>query len=154
MITYDNKLILGSTWHDQHSTIAGTACRQKKDSDFSTFATPFGCGECGKIFSCQSHLDIHSRTHTGVRPYVCAVCNKGFTVKCNMERHMITHYRKLNRWNVSNIKGNGYTYKGVNYQNRLCLPSHNKTILEEKSLLLRRTWKQTRSHRTILPLKN
>ena len=54
----------------------------------------FQCGDCGKILSCQSHLDIHSRSHTGVRPYVCPYCHKGFTVKCNMERHMVTHLRQ------------------------------------------------------------
>ena len=55
--------------------------------------SPYVCGDCGKVVACQSHLDIHRRSHTGFRPYVCTVCEKGFTVKCNLERHMVTHLK-------------------------------------------------------------
>ena len=61
--------------------------------DRPSYTTQFACGDCGKIFSRQSHLEIHSRTHSGIRPYVCPICKRGFTVKCNLERHMITHMR-------------------------------------------------------------
>ena len=51
-------------------------------------STPFRCSTCFKMFSCQSHLIIHERRHTGARPFVCKVCGKSFTQSNNLYRHM------------------------------------------------------------------
>ncbi|XP_028293925.1 sal-like protein 1a isoform X2 [Gouania willdenowi] len=49
------------------------------------------CDICGKIFACQSALDIHYRSHTKERPFICTACNRGFSTKGNLKQHMLTH---------------------------------------------------------------
>ncbi|XP_059191636.1 sal-like protein 1 [Centropristis striata] len=49
------------------------------------------CDICGKIFACQSALDIHYRSHTKERPFICTTCNRGFSTKGNLKQHMLTH---------------------------------------------------------------
>lgn len=49
------------------------------------------CSVCRKPFSSASALQIHSRTHTGVRPFRCDVCSKTFTTKGNLKVHAATH---------------------------------------------------------------
>ncbi|XP_022617340.1 sal-like protein 1 [Seriola dumerili] len=55
-----------------------------------TFKNTF-CDICGKIFACQSALDIHYRSHTKERPFICMTCNRGFSTKGNLKQHMLTH---------------------------------------------------------------
>ena len=49
------------------------------------------CADCGKQFSRPSHLEIHYRSHSGIKPFSCHVCGMCFSVKCNLERHQLTH---------------------------------------------------------------
>ncbi|XP_016352657.1 sal-like protein 1 [Sinocyclocheilus anshuiensis] len=49
------------------------------------------CDICGKMFACQSALDIHYRSHTKERPFICTACNRGFSTKGNLKQHMLTH---------------------------------------------------------------
>ncbi|XP_017776250.1 PREDICTED: protein glass-like isoform X2 [Nicrophorus vespilloides] len=49
------------------------------------------CRFCSKVFSNLGNLQIHMRTHTGMKPYVCEVCSKGFAQSCNLTNHMRIH---------------------------------------------------------------
>lgn len=48
---------------------------------------------CNKRFVQKTHLDIHRRTHTGLKPYVCTKDNCGltFSQRGNLKTHMRRH---------------------------------------------------------------
>ncbi|CAB1434049.1 unnamed protein product [Pleuronectes platessa] len=50
-----------------------------------------GCRFCGKMFSSDSALQIHLRSHTGERPYQCPVCLSRFTTRGNLKVHFLRH---------------------------------------------------------------
>ena len=51
------------------------------------------CKVCGKKFTCNSHLAIHSRIHTGDKPFKCDTCGKRFAQSSNLNSHKVTHFR-------------------------------------------------------------
>ncbi|XP_069605801.1 oocyte zinc finger protein XlCOF22-like isoform X2 [Ranitomeya imitator] len=51
----------------------------------------FSCSECGKYFTCKSHIVTHLRTHTGDRPFSCSECGKCFNLKSILVTHQRTH---------------------------------------------------------------
>ena len=53
---------------------------------------PYTCDLCGKSFSQQRYLKLHSlRNHSDVNSHHCEVCYKGFTTPSSVKRHMLTH---------------------------------------------------------------
>ncbi|KZF21275.1 hypothetical protein L228DRAFT_169367 [Xylona heveae TC161] len=70
---------------------------QKTHLDIHTRAhtgvKPFICREpsCGQRFSQMGNLKTHERRHTGERPYECDICHKTFAQRGNVRAHKIVH---------------------------------------------------------------
>lgn len=61
------------------------------DSSTTTGRLQHACRFCGKMFSSDSSLQIHLRSHTGERPYQCPVCLNRFTTRGNLKVHFLRH---------------------------------------------------------------
>lgn len=46
-----------------------------------------GCPVCGAVLSPKTNLNVHLRTHSGVRPYACVLCNNRFRQKAHLMKH-------------------------------------------------------------------
>lgn len=75
----------------------GKAFYQKTHLEIHTRAhtgvKPFLCKEpsCGQRFSQLGNLKTHERRHTGERPYHCDICGKTFAQHGNVRAHKIVH---------------------------------------------------------------
>lgn len=54
---------------------------------------PFKCThqQCKKCFKNQHALNVHMRTHSGVKPFVCAVCSEAFSALSSLKIHERKH---------------------------------------------------------------
>ncbi|KAJ6634092.1 Zinc finger protein, partial [Pseudolycoriella hygida] len=76
----------------------GEDCKQwlsssgnKLDSVLDFVEKVFQCEVCNKKFSCNSHLQIHQRSHTGEKPFQCDKCESRFATKRSLIRHELRH---------------------------------------------------------------
>ncbi|KAG7805904.1 hypothetical protein KL921_005217 [Ogataea angusta] len=55
---------------------------------------PFLCPvpDCGKAFYRQSHLEVHSWSHSTTKPLGCNICHKGFVTSQQLLRHRASHH--------------------------------------------------------------
>lgn len=54
---------------------------------------PFKCTyqQCKKCFKNQHALNVHMRTHSGIKPFVCAVCSEAFSALSSLKIHERKH---------------------------------------------------------------
>nr|XP_046264959.1 sal-like protein 2 [Scatophagus argus]XP_046264960.1 sal-like protein 2 [Scatophagus argus] len=79
--------------NSQHSlqSVSGGADSSSTSSSTTTGRFQHACRFCGKMFSSDSSLQIHLRSHTGERPYQCPVCLSRFTTRGNLKVHFLRH---------------------------------------------------------------
>ena len=55
----------------------------------------FQCQECLSCSGSQNRLNIHMKTHQGIKDFVCSLCGKAMTQSQSLKKHMITVHDKL-----------------------------------------------------------
>ncbi|XP_036453417.1 putative GPI-anchored protein pfl2 [Colossoma macropomum] len=83
-ITSDAPSATADSEEPQHSAQGSSAA-------LSSGRLQHACRFCGKLFSSDSSLQIHLRSHTGERPYQCPVCLSRFTTRGNLKVHFLRH---------------------------------------------------------------
>ena len=88
---------------------------------------PFKCPiqNCNKAYSNQSRLEVHYRTHIGIKPFICPICKKRFNEKGNLKTHISFH---------TNLRLYKCNYCNKSYKTQ----GHLKDHIEIQHLKLRR----------------
>ncbi|KAM9349658.1 uncharacterized protein sall2 [Symphorus nematophorus] len=79
--------------NSQHGlqSVSGGTDPSSASSSTTSGRLQHACRFCGKMFSSDSSLQIHLRSHTGERPYQCPVCLSRFTTRGNLKVHFLRH---------------------------------------------------------------
>ncbi|XP_062414358.1 zinc finger protein 27-like isoform X2 [Pungitius pungitius] len=83
----------------------------------------FSCSFCAKTFKQRGNLNIHMRTHMGVKPFGCSLCSKRFTQKAGLDYHLKIH---------TGEKPFGCSLCGKNFRHKGAVTSHMTTHSEVK----------------------
>ncbi len=68
-------------------------------------SAPYECETCGKTFKVRNSLHRHELVHTGKKPYVCEICGKGCTQKSNLKSHVNNVHKAIVRGRKSGKLG-------------------------------------------------
>ncbi|XP_039900778.1 sal-like protein 2 isoform X1 [Simochromis diagramma] len=83
--------IVPNSQHALQSASNGGESSSASSSNNTVGRLQHACRFCGKMFSSDSALQIHLRSHTGERPYQCPVCLSRFTTRGNLKVHFLRH---------------------------------------------------------------
>ncbi|XP_046883991.1 sal-like protein 3 [Hypomesus transpacificus] len=82
---------LASPFQEALQSASGGGASTGSSASSSSGRLQHACRFCGKMFSSDSSLQIHLRSHTGERPYQCPVCLSRFTTRGNLKVHFLRH---------------------------------------------------------------
>lgn len=54
----------------------------------------WACEQCGKTFRKRRSLNLHMRTHSGIKPFRCEICDKRFLWSSSLTRHFKVHTKE------------------------------------------------------------
>lgn len=82
----------------------GKLCNSKKlyrkhlaDKHTADEDKPFHCSHCGKGFTEERAMKVHTYTHTGEKPYHCDLCDKSFGDRSTVRQHKRSVHLGLKR---------------------------------------------------------
>jgi hypothetical protein len=70
------------------SKVFERSSRLKRHMLIHTGERPHPCEICGRAFNRKEHLISHVRSHAGIRPFKCQLCEQAYTDRRNLVRHM------------------------------------------------------------------
>ena len=68
------------------------------------------CETCGKMFSSDTNLKVHVKTHTKEYKYFCDFCGQGFVTHGHFEGHVNKHKKRL-LMNVTSVIKSLHMYR-------------------------------------------
>ncbi len=68
------------------------------------------CPLCQRVFSRESYLKLHLRSHTLEIPFKCPECERGFSRKDMLVRHLRTQHAEGRKAFVCDVDGCGKAY--------------------------------------------
>ncbi|XP_005097013.1 zinc finger protein 544 [Aplysia californica] len=66
-----------------------------RESDESRqLVSSYGCDICGKVFAQKGNLNVHLKTHSGIKEHACTQCSRSFVSSGDLKRHLRVHSKE------------------------------------------------------------